>query len=286
MTRIVFATCNEQPQIQPSDRLLADALEACGVNVSPAPWNGPQEPFQTADAVLVRSTWDYQKTPAAFLDWLAALEARRHVFNAPALMRWNASKRYLIALAEAGAHVAPTRLVEPTAETIAAAMDDLGLSRAVSKPEFGATSSGLSIVERDDPESLVKAAAALAMPGLVQPIITEIAERGETSMMFIDEAFSHAVCKRPKPGDIRSQPDFGGAVTPVDPPSWAIEAAQEVLAMAPEAALYARIDAVLLDDRMQLMELELIEPELFFTYCPKAEIGAADRFAAALMKRL
>ena len=282
MTRIVFATCNEQPEIQPSDRLLADALEEHGVNVSPAPWNGSQELFQNADAVLARSTWDYQKTPAAFLDWLLALEARTHVFNPPALMRWNASKRYLLALAEAGAPVAPTRLVEPAVDAIAAAMDDLGLTRAVAKPEFGATSSGLSIVDRDDPESLAQAAALLAMPGLIQPVISEITERGETSMMFIEGAFSHAVCKRPKPGDIRSQPDFGGAVTPVDPPPWAIEASEGVLAMAPEAALYARVDAVLLDDRMQLMELELIEPELFFTYCPKT----ADRFAAALMKRL
>lgn len=286
MTDIVFATCNEQPEIQPSDRLLAGALEARSVSVTAAPWNGPQEPFRNTCAVLLRSTWDYQKTPDKFLDWLVALEARRHVFNSPALMRWNASKRYLIPLAEAGAPVVPTKLVEPTAEAIAAAMDDLGLSAAVTKPEFGATSSGLSVVERDDPTSLAKAAEALEMPGLVQPVISEITERGETSMMFVDGVFSHAVCKRPKHGDIRSQPDFGGAVTPVDPSPWAIKAAQEVLAMVPEPALYARVDAVLLDDHMQLMELELIEPELFFTYAPKAEIGAADRFAAALLKRL
>jgi len=30
------------------------------------------------------------------------------------------------------------------------------------------------------------------------------------------------------------------------------------------------------------MEVELIEPELFFTYCPEA----ADRVAVALLKRL
>lgn len=286
MSRIIFATCNACPEIQPSDKLVAEALEARGANVKPAPWNGPQEPFQIADAVVVRSTWDYPKTPDRFLDWLLSLEARRHVFNSPALMRWNASKRYLIALAEAGAPLMPTKLIEPTADAITAAMDELALSRAVVKPEFGATSSGLSIVERDDPESLAKAAAALEMPGLVQPVINEVAERGETSMMFIDGQFSHAVCKRPKPGDIRSQADFGGTVKSVEPPPWAIEQALAVLAMAPEAPLYARVDAVLLDDRMQLMELELIEPELFFTYSPEAEIGAADRFAAALMKRL
>jgi len=174
MTDIVFATCKEQPELQPSDRLWANALEARSVRVSPAPWNGRQEPFQKADTVVVRSTWDYQKTPAKFLDWLFALEGRRHVFNPPALMRWNASKRYLVALAEAGAPVVPTRLVEPDAGAIAAAMDELGLSRAVAKPEFGATSSGLSIVERSDPESLAQAAVALEMPGLVQPVISEI----------------------------------------------------------------------------------------------------------------
>ena len=62
-------------------------------------------------------------------------------------MRWNASKTYLLDLAAKGAPLPPTRLVEPTAEAIAAAMDDMGLDRAVAKPEFGATASGLSLVE-------------------------------------------------------------------------------------------------------------------------------------------
>ncbi|MHA7873499.1 MAG: ATP-grasp domain-containing protein, partial [Hyphococcus sp.] len=166
----------------------------------------------------------------------------------------------------------------------------LGLARAVVKPEYGATASGLGLVARDDHEGLARAAAALGMTGIVQPVIDAIAERGETSLVFIDGNFTHAVCKRPQGGDIRCQAEFGGTVARVAPPGWAIDAARRVLSMLPDAPLYARVDAVLLDADMRLMEVELIEPELFFPYCPQAEsgaeTGAAARFAAALMKRL
>lgn len=282
MTNIVFATCNASPEIQPSDVLVCDALAARGVNVAAAPWNGPQGAFQTADAVVIRSTWDYQYAPRDFEAWLMHRDQNGLVLNSPSLMRWNMSKEYLLALAEEGAPLPPTRRVAPTAASIAAVMDEMGLAQAVVKPEFGATSSGLSIVNREDEAGLEKAARSLAMPGVMQPVLSEIKSRGETSFIFIDGDFTHAVTKMPKAGEIRSQKEFGGSSERTDPPGWAVEEARRVLFMAPEPSLYARVDAIVLDDGMQLMELELIEPELFFTYAPEA----ADWFAAALMSRL
>jgi hypothetical protein len=47
-------------------------------------------------------------------------------------------------------------------------------------------------------------------------------------------------------------------------------------------SLYCRIDAVEKDGRLVLMELELIEPELFLGLAD----GAAARFAEAIMHRL
>ena len=282
MTHIVFATCNASPDIQPSDAVVRDALVAHGMKATAAPWNGLQDAFDAADAVVLRSTWDYQYAPDAFKAWLDRREQNGLVLNPPTLVRWNLSKRYLLALAERGAPLPPTRSVAPNVVSITAMMDEMGLTRAVVKPEFGATSSGLSIVERDDAPGLDKAATALAMPGIMQPLISEISTHGETSFVFIESEFTHAVTKRPKKGEIRSQSEFGGTVTPTDPPAWAIAEARRVLEMAPGDPVYGRVDAIVLDGAIQLMELELIEPELFFTYCPEA----ADRFAAALMKRL
>jgi len=161
-------------------------------------------------------------------------------------------------------------------------MDALRLGRAVVKPEFGATGSGLSLVARDDGAGLAAAAKKLAGPGFVQALIPEISTQGETSLVFIAGAFSHAVTKRPKAGEILCQAEHGGSIQSVRPPDWAVDEARRILAMVPGEPLYARVDAIILVDTLQLMEVELIEPELFFTYAPEG----ADRLAAALLDRL
>ena len=282
MTMIVFATCHEFPDIQMSDALVADGLEAAGVRVRAAAWNGDQTPFKEADMIVVRSTWDYPQDAEAFRRWLIGLGAYKTVVNGPALMHWNFTKRYLMRLGVSGAPLPPTRFVAPHAVDIARAMEELALERAVVKPVIGATASGLSIVERGDTQGLQAAADALGHAGLVQPLIPEIKTLGETSLIYIDGAFSHAVVKRPKDGDIRVQEEHGGVTTLTDAPAWAVKEGAAILEMLPEAPMYARVDAVILDERLQLMEVELIEPELFFTHQPEA----ADRFAAALLKKL
>ena len=52
--------------------------------------------------------------------------------------------------------------------------------------------------------------------------------------------------------------------------------------MLPEAPIYARVDGLVLDGTLMLMEVELIEPELFFHLAPEA----ADKLAAAVVTRL
>jgi len=282
VTNLVFASCNKYPDLQPSDAALAQVLEERGAAVRAAPWNGPQEAFANADAIVVRSTWDYPTDIEAFTAWLGGLAQYPCVINSPDLMGWNLSKRYLESLAAMGAPLPPTRFVEPSPHAIEAAMESLGLVEAVVKPEIGATASGLSIVRRGDARGLAAAAARLGQPGLVQPKLAEIETFGETSMMFADGEFTHAVIKRAKSGDIRVQEDHCGVTAPVRPPDWAIDEAKRVLAMIPEPAVYARVDAIILDAGLWLMEVELIEPDLFLNHAP----DAAGELAASILRKL
>lgn len=282
MKKVVFATCNALPGLTKSDALVAAALERRGAQVRPAPWNGPQAPFAEADLIVVRSTWDYTDDDKAFEQWLERLSTYPVVINSPSLMRWNMTKSYLLELAQKGAPLPPTVSAKPDVASIATAMDALGLEEAVVKPQIGAGADGLSIVRKDDPNGAAKAAAKLGGDGLIQPLLPEIRDIGETSIMFVDGEFSHAVIKTPKTGDIRVQEEHGGRTERIDPPAWAIEACVRILGLLPEPAFYARVDAVILDETLKLMEVELIEPELFFNYAP----DAADRFADALMKRI
>ena len=65
------------------------------------------------------------------------------------------------------------------------------------------------------------------------------------------------------------------------PPEVIDEAARSLAAL-PERPLYARVDGVVRETKFLLMELELIEPNLFLEF----GTGAADRMASAIVSRI
>src|SRR6478736_463824 len=119
---------------------------------------------------------------------------------------------------------------------------------------------------------------------LVQQFIPEIETQGEISFIYIDGAYSHAVLKRPAAGDFRVQKEHGGSVELLNPDSALLDQANEIAATIAQVrdSLYCRIDAVARDSKLVLMELELIEPELFLGLAE----GAAERFAKAIVRRV
>ncbi len=101
-------------------------------------------------------------------------------------------------------------------------------------------------------------------------------------MIFLGGAFSHAVGKVPRRGDFRVQPEYDAAIAACAPALDELAAAHRILAEVDEDLLYARVDLARgLDGRPALIELELIEPDLYLDYDP--ERGTA--FAAAVAAR-
>lgn len=282
MTTITLATCAKMPALTPSDTLLAEALRARGVDVVAAPWNGDFSPFAAADLTTVRSTWDYYDVADEFAAWIDRVEGHGRIVNPPPALTWNMTKAYLFELAEKGAPLPPMQRIAPAADAIADAMGALALDEAIVKPLVGGTASGLSRVNRDDLPALEAAATILNGEALVMPVIPEIASAGETSFVFLGGEFSHAVLKLPKAGDIRVQEEHGGASRLITAADWAINEARRILSLCPGETAYARVDAIVHDERLTLMEIELVEPELFFTLCP----AGADRLAEILTTRL
>jgi glutathione synthase/RimK-type ligase-like ATP-grasp enzyme len=190
------------------------------------------------------------------------------------VLRWNADKIYLERLAERGAPVVPTRhytqLDEGRLEEAARAF---GTDRLVAKPRI--SSSAWQTIRWSPGTTLAGGPEGAAM---VQPYLPEIERSGEVSMIFFGGEFSHAIAKRPRPGDFRVQPEFDGIIEAHRPKADEMEAAERVLASVEEPLLYARVDLVRgLDLEPQLIELELIEPDLYLGFDP----GAGPRFAAA-----
>ena len=118
----------------------------------------------------------------------------------------------------------------------------------------------------------------------MQPFIPEIQDQGEISFVYIDGAYSHAVLKRPAVGDFRVQKEHGGSADLFHPNAGLMDQANQIAATVAQVrdSLYCRIDAVVRNGRLVLMELELIEPELFLGLAE----GAAERFADAIIRRL
>ena len=115
---------------------------------------------------------------------------------------------------------------------------------------------------------------------IVQPFQADIALTGEDSLMVFDGRYSHAVRKVPKPGDFRVQDDHGGTVYKYRPTDEQIALSERAAAVCQPVPVYGRVDMVRDNvGRLAVMELELIEPELWLRFHPPA----AERFAECLI---
>ena len=282
---VVFATCAEKPQITDDDAVLAAALRPLGIEVTAAPWTDI-DPFASIDAppIVLRSTWDYHRLPTMFSVWLQSLQdSGRPVWNPPAIALGNIDKVYLRQLQQLGIEIPRTRWLDhPDRSAVHAAMAEEGWPSAVLKPRIAATAYGTHLVTPGSELTEDDLAPARASGALLQEFIPEIADGGESSLVYCDGAFSHAVIKHAKAGDFRVQKDFGGSVKRTTPPQELRTFADGVIAAAAQNSYYARVDAVSTPRGPLLMELELIEPELYFLIEPEA----AGHFAVSLAKKL
>ena len=117
---------------------------------------------------------------------------------------------------------------------------------------------------------------------MIQPFLPDIEIGGELSLIYLGGAFSHAIRKRPQAGDFRVQPEFDGIITPHDPLPDEFDAAEAALHAAGEDLLYARVDLVRgLDGAPVLMEIELVEPDLYLEHHESAPRAFAEAVKAA-----
>lgn len=284
---IGFLTARFLGGLSGDDRHAAEALERRGAIVRPVDWRQPIEPG--LDALVVRSPWDWFHHRGEFRAFLAGLSHQPfRTFNPPSILRRFADKTYFRHLESIGVDVVPT-VFFPSGGLTAAAIEEVLAQRrwtsAVLKPSFTANAEGAVRVRPGDDLSRVvdqTRAGPTDSEWMLQPFVSSIETEGEWSLIFFGGQFSHAVRKRPTPGDYRVQADHGGTSVAADAPGHVLDAAIRAVTRAAPDTIYARVDGVLVDDRFCVMELELVEPELFFRIEPRA----AERFADVLLAAL
>jgi len=280
---ILIATCSEYPHPTPNLEALLQAVRAQDRQAAHLPWKTtPLETFAAADAVLPLCCWDYYDDPGRFLDWIEALEAMgARLLNPPDILRWNFRKTYLLEMAAAGLHVPKTiRLPGPSRRAIAQAMEREGWRTAVLKPV--SSQNGHGIRKLDWADRARWSLDGTAGEALLQEFQEDVGALGETTLTFIDGAFSHAVRRILKPGEWRANPQYGITYERAELGPGVIEAAQASLGLLPTTPLYARVDGLVRPEGFMLMELELIDPYLYLEFAP----GSADVMGRALLERL
>jgi len=284
MKRIAFLTLRDRSGYCIYDELAFAPFAELGYEVEEVAWDSGAD-WASYDAAVIRSTWDYTERSEEFFSALAQIESATRLYHDLALVRWNAHKSYLREVREAGAPLLPTRFGRRLEQAdLDAAFDAFACEELVVKPAVSANARGTYRIRRDSQDAGLRAERFAEHEGdyLIQPFATSILAEGELSLFYFGGALSHAVLKTPKSGDFRVQEEHGGILKSVTPSPHAILAAKACLEAVPFELLYARVDLVRFEGAYRLMELELIEPSLYFTL----DAESPARFARAVHARL
>ncbi|MEU1570724.1 hypothetical protein ABZ519_06070 [Streptomyces collinus] len=265
--------------------VLVRALREAGAGAVAVAWDDPDVDWAGFDLALIRSTWDYSWRAEEFTAWAERCGEATRLANPVGVVTWNADKRYLGQLAEAGVPVVPTRYFAPGDPL------DLPADREfVVKPASGAGARYAARYPAGERDAAVRQAERMHREGftvMVQPYLSSIDTHGERALQFFGGRLLHAGVKgavlapgTPYDADKVAHPDL----RPWEPTAAELAVAEKALAAVPGDAelLYARVDLVTGPDGGPcVMELELIEPNLFLHLHPDSVPKVVEAVLAA-----
>ncbi|MEO1366820.1 MAG: hypothetical protein AAFX50_06555 [Acidobacteriota bacterium] len=283
MRRCAFLSTDALDDFVIYDELTYPHFAELGWTVDAVPWRAGVD-WADYELVVIRTPWDYQDEPGRFMEVLAEIDRKTLLHNGLDVVRWNVRKDYLQDLSGRGVATVPSLFRDAGAPLGADLFDALGAEKIVVKPQVSANADHTHVLDRArlaaERRELDRVFAT--RPYLAQPFMPAVVDEGEYSLFFFGGEYSHAVRKTPAAGDFRVQEEHGGHIRGVEPQPAQVDAAGRVIEAIEHELLYARVDLVRdpaagENERWRLMEIELIEPSLYFPYAE----GSAARFARA-----
>ncbi|MFH9005035.1 RimK family alpha-L-glutamate ligase [Streptomyces afghaniensis] len=287
MPRIALVTYDSGPEPSKDQDLplLVRALRDAGAEAVAVSWDAPGADWGGFDLAVIRSTWDYSWRTEEFAAWVERCATLTRLANPPAVVRWNMDKRYLGDLAAAGVPVVPTRYIAPGEP---AALPDH--QEYVVKPTSGAGARFAARYTHDEHETAVRQLKRMHAEGftaMVQPYMRSIDSAGERALQFFGGRLLHASRKgavlapgTPYDAEKVAHPNLRRW----EPTAAELDVAERALAAVPGRSelLYARVDLVTgPDGQPWVMELELIEPNLFLWLHPESVPRVVEAVLAA-----
>jgi glutathione synthase/RimK-type ligase-like ATP-grasp enzyme len=286
MKRCAFLSMDSLDDFFSYDHMLFEPLKSAGWLAEEVSWRKPNVDWNEYDVVVIRTTWDYQDDVEAFMACLQRIEvSSAQLQNCLQIVEWNISKNYLKDLQNQGINIVPTLWFNSfSLDELQAGFSHFDSTELVIKPLVSANADH---TYRITPERLVQQADELkeifsTREFMLQPFLNGIVEEGEYSLFYFAGHYSHSILKQPESGDFRVQEEHGGRLSSIQPCEDMLTTARHSLAALPEDVLYARIDLVRHKNEFVVIEIELIEPSLYFNMDPESPQRFVDAFLEML----
>ncbi len=287
MRHCAFLTMDNLEDFVCDDDLLYEPMAALGWQVHPVPWRTDKMNWRQFEAVVIRSTWDYNHAPDLFLQTLEEIKKQGvRLENNLSLVKWNLRKTYLRELQFKGIAIVPTAWESQiTPLAIRQSFDRWQIRELVIKPVVGANANDTFRINKQITQTTLDAIyrTFANRQCMIQPFMDNVLLEGEYSLFYFGAEYSHAILKTPKKDDFRVQEEHGGIIASVVPDHHLLNVANQTIQVIQPAPLYARLDFVRLPEgTFALMELELIEPSLYL----RMDTNAPERFACKFIECL
>lgn len=251
------------------DEMLLNLFTKHNHQVTLKVWDDPSVDWTSYDIIIIKSTWDYFIGKIEmFYRWLTFIKEKNiPCLNHPDLIKWNADKHYLLDIQSAGLNIVPSSIIEKNNLFYADdAFQKFNADELIVKPTIsGGAMNTLRLNKNNAKDQEAQINDWLKEQAyLIQPLKKEVINEGEWSFLFFNGKFSHHLLKVAKEGEFRIQHFFGGKIISPDFDRNLINIAQEYVNKFAPNSLYARVDGVITKNGFELMELELIEPYMFF----------------------
>jgi glutathione synthase/RimK-type ligase-like ATP-grasp enzyme len=248
------------------------AAEQLEIDLVFANWNDKSIAWESFDAAVIRSAWDYVPVRDEFLEFAKNVETKTRLFNSYEVMKWNTNKTYLSILENKGVPIIPTKFANNLDEALPAIKWAFEKSSAVAiKPTVGAGArlAGKALTE-EEAIKYVKRILEAKRTVIIQPYISSVDDEGEKAIIVINGEISHAAKKVPA----LTKGGHGDAAGQLEITTEMKDIVKTISSAVSEwnDLLFARVDVVRMDERLVLMELELTEPWLFMQFRPEAGV--------------
>jgi glutathione synthase/RimK-type ligase-like ATP-grasp enzyme len=267
-----FATATNQ-NLEGDDALLFAAIKSsfpqCRIGVKS--FLDSSVDWTKCGIINLKTAYGYYRHKNEFIAWLRHLSnITATVYNPIDLVLWNLDKSYLKELEAHNISILPTIIVnQHEALNLPSLQSNTNWHKLVIKPTISAGGNDIFLYDPTQENSLEAAEEHIkkiqqSSNVLIQKYMPSIGINGEYSAIFIGGEYSYLIHKKPTDNFIASY-SKGIEATAIYDESL-INFAKNIFTNMPKLAktLYARVDMVIDNNTIYLMELELIEPRLFF----------------------